>query len=127
MRVLRCSAALAAAAVACVIASSAALAQTKVVIGKVLSGSGFHTPSYVAMEKGFFKEEGLDASFVSLGGRALVTAGLSGSADFIPIPSGGAQAALSGAEIRYVVGQSLKSQWLIAARPGYRQAGGLAG
>jgi ABC-type nitrate/sulfonate/bicarbonate transport system substrate-binding protein len=54
---------------------------------------------------------------VSLGGRALVTAGLSGSADFIPIPSGGAQAALSGAEIRYVVGQSLKSQWLIAARP----------
>ena len=35
----------------------------------------------------------------------------------MPIPSGGAQAALSGAEIRYVVGQSLKSQWLIAARP----------
>ena len=46
-----------------------------------------------------------------------MTAGLSGSVDFIPIPSGGAQAALSGAEIRYVVGQSLKSQWLIAARP----------
>ncbi len=56
-------------------------------------------------------------SFVSLTGRALVTAGLSGSADFIPIPSGGAQAALSGAEIRYVVGESLKSQWLIVARP----------
>ena len=35
----------------------------------------------------------------------------------MPIPSGGAQAALSGAEIRYVVGESLKSQWLIAARP----------
>ena len=46
-----------------------------------------------------------------------MTAGLSGSVDFVPIPSGGAQAALSGAEIRYVVGQSLKSQWLIAARP----------
>src|SRR5262245_15037967 len=105
------------AAAACVAASSAAFGQTKVTIGKVLSGSGFHTPSYVAMDKGFFKEEGLDASFVSLGGRAMVTAGLSGSVDLIPIPSGGAQAALSGAEIRYVVGQALKSQWLIAARP----------
>ena len=50
-------------------------------------------------------------------GEALVTAALSGSVDFVPIPSGGAQAALSGAEIRYVVGQSLKSQWLIATRP----------
>jgi len=33
----------------------------------------------------------------------------------VPIPSGGAQAALSGAEIRYVVGESLKSQWTIVA------------
>ena len=90
-----------------------AQAQTKITVGKFLSGSGFHIPSYVAMDQGFYKAEGLDASFVSLTGRALVTAGLAGSADFIPIPSGGAQAALSGAEIRYVVGQSLKSQWLI--------------
>ena len=86
-------------------------------IGKTIGGSGFHTPSYVAMERNFFKEEGLDASFITLQGRALVTAGLAGQVDLIPIPSGGAQAALSGAEIRYVVGQSLKSQWLIAARP----------
>jgi NitT/TauT family transport system substrate-binding protein len=92
-------------------------AQTKITIGKVLSGNGFHIPSYVAMDQGYYKAEGLDASFVSLTGRALVTAALSGSIDFVPIPSGGAQAALSGAEIRYMVGQSLKSQWLIAARP----------
>ena len=45
-----------------------------------------------------------------------MTAGLSGNLDFNPISSGGAQAALAGAEIRYVVGQTLKSQWLIAAR-----------
>ena len=63
------------------------------------------------------KAEGLDASFITLGGRALVTAGLTGSIDFIPIPSGGAQAALSGAPIRYVVGESLKSHWLIISRP----------
>jgi len=68
------------------------------------------------MDKGFFKSEGLDARFVSLTGKALVTAGLSGNVDFVPIPSGGAQAALSGADIRYVVGESLKSQWVIVAR-----------
>jgi ABC-type nitrate/sulfonate/bicarbonate transport system substrate-binding protein len=92
-------------------------AQIKITVGKILGGNGFHIPSYVAMDQGFYKAEGLDASFVSLTGRALVTAALAGSIDFIPIPSGGAQAALSGAEIRYVVGESLKSQWMIVARP----------
>src|SRR5262245_33430104 len=92
-------------------------AQTKITVGKIISGSGFHIPTYVAMSRGFYKEEGLDAQFVTLSGRALVTAGLTGSIDFVPIPSGGAQAALSGAEIRYVVGELLTSQWLIAARP----------
>jgi len=95
----------------------AAQAQTKITVGKITSGSGFHIPSYVAMDQGFYKAEGLDARFITLPGRALVTAGLTGSIDFIPIPSGGSQAALSGAEIRYVVGQALKSQWLIVARP----------
>jgi NitT/TauT family transport system substrate-binding protein len=90
-----------------------AQAQTKITVGKSVGGSGFHIPSYIAMDRGFFKAEGLDARFVPLDGKALVTAGISGSVDFIPIPSGGAQAALSGAEIRYIVGESLKSQWVI--------------
>jgi NitT/TauT family transport system substrate-binding protein len=91
-------------------------AQTKITIGKVIGGNGFHIPSYVAMHQGYFKAEGLDARFVELTGKAQVTAALSGSVDFVPIPSGGAQAALSGAEIRYVVGESLKSQWIIVVR-----------
>jgi NitT/TauT family transport system substrate-binding protein len=123
MRMLRSVFAIAAVAFA---ALGTAEAQ-QVKIGKVLSGSGFHTPSYVAMDKGFFKDEGLDASFVTLGGRALVTAGLAGQVDFTPIPSGGAQAALSGADIRYVVGQSLKSQWLIAVRPDINKVEDLRG
>ena len=56
-----------------------------------------------------------------------MTAGLTGSIDFIPIPSGGSQAALSGAEIRYVVGESLKSQWLIVARPNINKPEDLRG
>jgi len=108
---------LAAASIIAVAVVSPAQAQTKITVGKITSGSGFHIPSYVAMDHGFYKAEGLDASFSTLPGRALVTAGLTGSIDFIPIPSGGSQAALSGAEIRYVVGESLKSHWLIVARP----------
>src|SRR3981189_2643569 len=83
----------------------AASAQTKTAIGKVVGGVGLHIPSYIAMDKGFFKDEGLDARFVELAGRPLITAGLSGNVDFIPIPSGGAQAGLKGAELRYAVGQ----------------------
>ena len=94
----------------------AAAADIKIAIGKVIGGSGFHIPSYVAMSLGFFKQEGLDARFVSLTGKAQVTAGLAGTVDFVPIPAGGSQAALSGAAIRYVVGESLKSQWVILAR-----------
>jgi ABC-type nitrate/sulfonate/bicarbonate transport system substrate-binding protein len=100
---------------------------TKITVGKATGASGFHIPSYIAMDQGFYKAEGLDASFVSLTGKALVTAGLSGSVDFIPIPSGGSQAALSGADIRYVVGESLKSQWLIAARPDIKKPEDLKG
>src|SRR5262245_64195294 len=80
----------------------------QVTIGKFIGGSGFHIPSYVAMDKGYFKAEGLDARFVSLTGKALVTAGLSGNVDLVPIPSGGAKAALSGDGIRSVVGESFK-------------------
>ena len=104
----------------------AAQAQT-IKIGKIPSGNGFHIPTYVAMDQGFYKAEGLDAVFVLLDGRPMVTALLAGSIDLAPIPSAGAQAALSGAEIRYVVGESLKSQWLFVARPGINSMEDLRG
>ena len=39
--------------------------QTKITIGKVIGGNGLHIPTYVAMDKGFFKAEGLDATLVA--------------------------------------------------------------
>lgn len=118
MRVFRPVAALAVAAVVCAAASSAALAQTKISIGKITGGIGLHVPSYIAMDKGFFKDEGLDARWVVLGGTAMVRAGLSNNLDFVPIPSGGAQAVLrGGAKIRYVVNQSLRPLYVFVARP----------
>jgi NitT/TauT family transport system substrate-binding protein len=100
-------------AAAAIAASNPAAAQTKITVGMVVGGTGLHIPTYVAMDKGFYKEEGLDASWIVLSGKALVTAGLAGEVDFVPIPSGGALAALHGAPLRYVVGQSLGTQWQI--------------
>jgi NitT/TauT family transport system substrate-binding protein len=94
-------------------AAVAAEAQTKITVGMVVGGTGLHIPTYVAMDKGFFKNEGLDASWVTLNGKALVTAGLADEIDFVPIPAGGSLAALHGAPLRYVVGQSLGSEWVI--------------
>jgi ABC-type nitrate/sulfonate/bicarbonate transport system substrate-binding protein len=94
-------------------ASTGAQAQTKLTMGKVIGGDGFHIPTYVALDEGFYKQEGLDASLMELQAPAQVTAVLSGNLDCAPIPSGGAQAALSGAKIEYVVGESLKSQWTL--------------
>ncbi len=108
----------AAATVALAVAGGAGIAQaqTKVTIGKVVGGDGFHVPTYIALDEGFFKQEGLDASLVELQANAQVAAVLSGNLDCAPIPSGGAQAALSGAEIMYIVGESLKSQWTLTTR-----------
>ena len=94
MRMLRSVLApLASLAIAAALTAGAAQAQTKITVGKVIGGDGFHIPTYVAMDQGFYAQEGLDASFVVLTGKALVTAALSGNVDFVPIPSGGAQAA----------------------------------
>jgi len=98
------------------LAATATAQQQKVTIGKVIGGDGFHVPTYVALDQGFFKAEGLDASLVELDPRSQVTGVLSGNLDCAPIPSGGAQAALSGAKIIYIVGESLKSQWTITTR-----------
>src|SRR5262245_42862796 len=87
MRMLRCLLASATAALALCLALATAHAQTKISIGKVIGGDGFHIPSYVAMDQGFFKAEGLDAHFIELPGKAQVTAVLSGNLDFAPIPS----------------------------------------
>ena len=70
MRMLRSTMALAAVAFAASIGPAVAQAQTKITVGKITSGSGFHIPSYIAMDQGFYKAEGLDASFITLPGRA---------------------------------------------------------
>src|SRR5215472_3782244 len=124
---LRVIAAAAALLVPLAAAAQAKAQPAKISIGKVIGGDGFHLPSYVALDQGFFKAEDLDASLVELDPKTQVTAVLSGNLDCAPIPSGGAQAALSGAKITYIVGQSLKSQWTIVTKSGVDKAQDLKG
>lgn len=104
-----------------------AVAQTEIRVGRTTGASGFHIPSYIAMDKGFFEREGLDARYVAMSGKALVTAGIGGAIDFVPIPGGGSQATLKGADLRYVVGQSLISQWTIVVDPSIKSVEDLKG
>jgi ABC-type nitrate/sulfonate/bicarbonate transport system substrate-binding protein len=133
-----CAALASAAAMAMmVLAAPGAGAQTKITVGRAIGGTGIHFPTYVAMERGFYKKEGLDARWVTLTGKGLMTAGLAGEVDFVPITTGGALAILHGAKLLYVVGLSHSSQWVIVtdkdiARPedlhgktlGFGQPGG---
>ncbi|MGH6675809.1 MAG: ABC transporter substrate-binding protein, partial [Xanthobacteraceae bacterium] len=62
MRLLRLPLLVAAATIGLTLSfAAAAQAQTKITIGKIIGGDGFHIPTYVALDKGFFKQEGLDA------------------------------------------------------------------
>jgi ABC-type nitrate/sulfonate/bicarbonate transport system substrate-binding protein len=88
------------------VATGSAMGGTSVKIGRTTAPHISHLPLYVAMETGLFAQEGLDATFVLMTGKALTTAGLAGRIDFIPLPGAGAEAALRGAGIRFVVGQS---------------------
>lgn len=103
--------------VATAVAATAAHAEIQIKVGRSSTAVIFELPAYVAMEKGFFKQEGLAATFVPLAPRALVTAGIAGAIDFSPESRGGAQAALKGAEIRFVAGQSSQAQWVVAVSP----------
>ena len=125
MRVLRCAAL---AAVACVVVSSSGRAQTEITIGKIIGGIGLHLPSYIAMDQGYYKAEGLNARFIELASPPMIRAGMSGNVNFVPIPSGGAQAVLrGGAKLKYVVNQSLSSQYVFVARPEIKKPEDLRG
>ena len=111
------------------LAASAASAAdlTPISVGRTTSASGFHIPSYIAMDAGIFKKYGMDAKYRSMSGKALLNAGIAKQIDFVPIPGGGSQAALKGAPITYLVGQSLISQWTVTAHASIKTVQDLKG
>lgn len=100
-------------ALALAMPAAGALGQTKISIARTARPNVFHIPAYIAMHQGLFKREGLEARFVLMTGKSMVTAGIRGAVDFVPNSKGGAQAALKGAQLRYVVGGATISRWAI--------------
>ena len=99
----------------------------KVKVGRTTGGSGFHIPSYVAMDMGLFKAEGLDADFIAATAGVLVRATIAREIEFTPIPGGGSEAMLKGAPLVFIVGQSLVSQWTITTTPEIKRVEDLKG
>src|SRR5881628_169957 len=107
---------------------SAAIAQgIKIKVGRTVGGSGFHIPSYVALDKGFFKGEGLDAEFIATTAGVLVRAAIAREIEFVPIPGGGSEAMLKGAPLVFVVGESSISQWTLTTTPDIKRVEDLKG
>ena len=73
------------AAVVTLVAAGQAFAQP-VKVGRTVGGSGFHIPSYVAIDKGLLKAEGLDANFIAATAGVLVRATIAKEIEFSPIP-----------------------------------------
>jgi NitT/TauT family transport system substrate-binding protein len=107
--------------------STAAAQMAKIKVGRTIGGSGFHIPSYVAVDKGFFKGEGLDAEFIATSAGVLVRAAIAKEIDFVPIPGGGSEAMLKGAPLVFIVGESLVSQWTITTTPDIKRVEDLKG
>ena len=114
-------------ALAALMLSGPASAQIKIRVGKTIGGSGFHLPSYVAVDKGLFKGEGLEAEFIVAGAGVLVRAGIAKEIEFVPIPGGGSEAMLKGAPLAFIVGESLVSQWTITTTPDIKRVEDLKG
>jgi NitT/TauT family transport system substrate-binding protein len=99
----------------------------KIKVGRTLGGSGFHIPSYIAVDKGLLKAEGLDAEFIAAQAGVLVRAGIAKEIEFVPIPGGGSEAMLKGAPLVFIVGESLVSQWTITTTPDIKRVEDLKG
>ncbi len=113
-------------AVVMLIAAGQVFAQS-VKVGRTVGGSGFHIPSYVAVDKGFLKAEGLDANFIAATAGVLVRATIAKEIEFTPIPGGGSEAMLKGAPLVFFVGESLVSQWTLTTTPDIKRVEDLRG
>jgi NitT/TauT family transport system substrate-binding protein len=107
--------------------STVAAQMPKVKVGRTIGGSGFHIPSYIAVDKGLLKAEGLDAEFIAAQAGVLVRAAIAKEIEFVPIPGGGSEAMLKGAPLAFLVGESLVSQWTITTTPDIKRVEDLKG
>ena len=109
------------------LAGTASAQAPKIKVGRTTGASGFHLPTYVAMDKGLFKGEGLDAEFVNMTAGELVRAAVAKEIDFAPVPGASATAMLKGAPLVFIAGESLISQWTLTTVAGIQKVEDLRG
>ena len=81
------------------------------------SASIHYLSLYVAEEKGFFKDEGLENEVIAIGGPAGIAALVNGGIDFSGAAGSGMRAAMAGAPIKVIMFQTEKVTWYLVAKP----------
>jgi ABC-type nitrate/sulfonate/bicarbonate transport system substrate-binding protein len=104
---------------ASVLTGSAAQAQDRVRIS-FSSVSDSYLYGAVAVKRGFFREEGLNAELIRMGGGVAVTALANGDTDYTLMFSQVIQAAMSGLPLKVLASFTDNSTGLLVSKPGLR-------
>jgi ABC-type nitrate/sulfonate/bicarbonate transport system substrate-binding protein len=83
----------------------------------IVSRSTLDMPFYVARERGFFREEGLEAEIILMRANLTVQAMLAGGIDFGTATGTAVSAAVSGADVRVVFAMSDRPSFDLLAHP----------
>jgi ABC-type nitrate/sulfonate/bicarbonate transport system substrate-binding protein len=104
---------------ASILTGSAAQAQDKVRIS-FSSVSDSYLYGAIAVKRGFFREEGLNAELIRMGGGVAVTALANGDTDYTLMFSQVIQAAMSGLPLKVLASFTDNSTGLLVSKPGLR-------
>jgi len=85
------------------------------------------TAFFVARDRGFYKQEGLDVQLIQMPGGIAIQALVAGSLDFSTVVAGGLSAAIRGAPLLNIYNTFYRPMWWIYANPEIRDVAGLKG
>ena len=85
------------------------------------------TAFFVARDRGFYKQEGLDVQLIQMPGGIAIQALVAGGLDFSTVVAGGLSAAIRGAPLINIYNTFYRPMWWIYAKPEIRDVAGLKG